>query len=208
MSKRISPPDDEDRPFVSQWNTLVRILLVESSVKHIARAAMDYANYHDGASCHPSNERLARETGYNERTVRDAWAVMRGLGMAQRVAFGVPHKGIADEYELMIPPGWKELPILGPRGRKFTCLYCAKLFNPQGNSSVNSGKDDKPGSDSIRFDVRKLCFCPTPRKTKGRDAPDCFVEWERQCLINEQTSWFKLGSDVWKCFRKARSDDW
>lgn len=45
-------PDDEGRPFTTRWTILCRILLVESSVKHIARSALDFAAYEDGSSCY------------------------------------------------------------------------------------------------------------------------------------------------------------
>lgn len=202
-------PDDDSKSFQRRWNTLVRILLVESSVKLVARTAMDYADWDDGSSCHPSNERLARETGYNERTVRDAWAVLRGLDMAERVRHGVPHKGIADEYQLVIPSGWDGLPILGPHGRKFTCVSCSDLFTPQGNCTLNERPGDKPGSDTVRFDVRKFCFCPRPRRVKGRDVPWCADEWSEEAVRRGLAPWKDLKqNDRWKLFREARSDDW
>lgn len=201
-------PDDEDKPFIARWNTLARILLIESSVKHIARAAMDYADFADGTSCRPSNERLGRETGYNERTVRTAWAVMRGMGLAIRVAHGTSYLRQADEYELQIPEHWDSLPVLGPHGRKFTCLGCGKLFNPQGNCSVNEHKDDKPGDDNVRFDLGKLCFCPAPRKSKGRDDDACIAVWNQRQTRAGSQPWNKLGQERWKNFREARGDDW
>lgn len=194
-------PDDEDKPFVARWNSFVRVLLVEPSVKLVARSAMDYADLFDGTSCHPSNERLARETGYNERTIRSAWSVIRGLGMAERVSYAMAHRRKADEYELVIPEGWDRMPVIGPRGRKFTCLYCDTLINPRGNNEL--------GSDgSVRFDVRQFVFCPEPRKTKGRDAPSCAGEWNRARKAAAEPSWVELGPDVWKLFRQSRGDDW
>lgn len=206
--KRMFAPDDEDKPFIARWNMLIRILLVESSVKHIARAAMDYADFSDGSSCHPSNERLARESGYNERTVRFAWSVMRGLGMADRVSHGVAHRRLADEYELQIPEHWQSLPILGPHGRKFTCPGCDKLFNPNGNCSVNDEKADPRGGDAIRFDLTKLTFCPAPRKTEGRDGPACVELWNRKRKASSVKLWGQLGNDRWEVFRGARGDNW
>lgn len=194
-------PDDDTKPFVGRWNSLVRILLLDSSVKHVARAAMDYADLYDGTSCRPSNERLARETGYNERTVRNAWAVMRGLGLAERVSHGVAHRRLCDEYELVIPDHWDSLPILGPRGGKFTCLYCEKSFNPVGNSTVRP-------DGNVTFDLATMAFCPAPRKKKGREDPWCAALWDGQRHASGEALWNSLGQERWKLFRRARADDW
>lgn len=194
-------PDDEEKPFVARWNSLIRILLVESSVKLIARTAMDYADLYDGTSCHPSNERLARETGYSERTVREAWAILRGLGLADRVGNSVAHRRLADEYELIIPDDWQALPILGPGGGKFTCLACGKKFNPQGN--CNRETDGR-----ITFKVQMFCFCPPPRANKGRDDVRCLSAWNHGRKLAGERLWRDLGHDVWKMFRESRGDDW
>ncbi|GIM88769.1 hypothetical protein [Paractinoplanes toevensis] len=201
-------PDDEEKPFIARWNMLARILLVESSVKHIARAAMDYADFDDGSNCRPSNERLARETGYNERTVRFAWSALRGLGMAERVSRGTSYLRQADEYWLQIPEHWANFPILGPHGRKFTCLGCGKLFNPVGNCSVNELPTDAPGADMVRYDIAKMCFCPAPRKTKGRDDASCLAGWNQAQRKAGSPLWNQLGLERWKLFRQARADDW
>lgn len=194
-------PDDEDKPFVARWNSLIRSLLVESSVKLVARTAMDYADLYDGTGCHPSNERLARETGYSERTVRTAWGTLRGLDLADRVSRGVAHKREADEYDLIIPDGWVNLPLLGPRSRKFTCLNCGKVFIPQGNSELH-----KDGG--VRFNVRLFVFCPPPRATKGREEEHCFKVWDHDRRHAGDQTWAQLGKDVWKLFQQARGDSW
>lgn len=202
-------PDDDSKPFIARFNALVRILLVEASVKGVARAVMaDYADFNDGSNCYPSNERLARETGYSERTIRFAWSVMRGLGMAERVGFAVPHRGRADDYTLRIPTGWRTFAILGPNGRKFHCVYCSRVFNPQGNCSVNSQPGDKPGADIVRWDLVRMVFCPEPRKVKGRQEPSCFQEWTKERRRAGAPTWDKLGADCWDLFREARADEW
>lgn len=201
-------PDDEDKPFIARWNMLTRILLVESSVKHVARAAMDFADFNDGSSCFPSNERIARETGFNEKTVRSAWSVMRGLGMAVRVTEAVSWRGLADEYQLQIPDGWRGLPILGPHARKFNCLACGRAFNPQGNCSVNAEPGDKSGADMVRFNLGRMTFCPAPRKTRGRGEPDCVSVWSRQQVNAGGKPWGQLGQERWELLWKARNDEW
>lgn len=199
-------PDDEDKPFIARWNMLARILLVESSVKLVARAAMDYADFDDGSSCHPSNERIGRETGYNEKTVRIAWSVMRGLGMAERVAYGVAHRRLADEYQLRIPDNWINMPVLGPHGGKFRCLACGKLFAPQGHNLLDAGPNSKP--DTVSWHLEKMTFCPPPRKTKGRDDLDCHGLWNQRQMAAGSQPWGRLGAERWKLFKQARGDDW
>ena len=196
-------PDDDDSPFVARWNSLVRVLLVESSVKLVARTAGDYANFVDGSSCFPSNERLARDTGYSKRTVVTAWGTLRGLKMAQRVGRGVPHERIADEYELVIPDAWTALPILGPSGRPFTCLYCGKKFNPAGNSTLNA-------HDRVTFDVIAFCFCPKPRGKSGRDEEWCFPLWDAEQKRAGEPDWRQMQTQgaTWNLFRTARGEAW
>lgn len=208
MSRRLFPPDAEDKPFIARWNMLTRIVLVESSIKHIARSAMDFADFDDGSSCFPSNDRIALETGYSEKTVRTAWSVMRGLDMAVRVATAVSYKGLADEYRLQIPEHWRALPILGPHARGFTCLAFGRSFTPQGNCTVNSEPDDPPGVDSVRFDLGRMTFCPPPRKTKGRAADPCQLVWSKREIDAGRQPWVALNNERWELFRKARDDDW
>ncbi len=206
MSRRLFPPDDPDKPFIARWNMLTRILLVETSVKYVARAAMDFADFGDGTSCFPSNDRIGRETGLSARTVQDAWAVMRGLRMAVRVARGVPHRRLADEYQLEIPDGWRNLPVLGPHARDFNCLRCGKLFTPHAHSILPKGEDrDDPG---VKFQVAKMVFCPEPRRTRGRDATSCQDGWNREQVAAGGQPWHKIGAECWKWFRRARGDDW
>lgn len=203
-------PDDEDRPFIRRWNTLVRILLIDSSIKHIARSAMDFADFDDGTRCFPSIERVGRETGYNEKTVRIAWAAMRAIGLAVRVDRGVPHLRKADEYELQIPETWASLPILGPRGRKFTCVHCGKLFNPLGNCTVTT----KGGKDEITYRLGFMSFCPTPKfevRPRGGEPfkiPECQRQWDAAEMDAGRRPWGQLGGDRWKLFFQARGDDW
>lgn len=194
-------PDDEDKPFVARWNSLVRALIVNPSIKHVARAVMDYADLYDGTSCRPSAQRIARETGYDEKTVRTAWATLRGLGMAQRVRRGSASSGKADEYELVIPELWENLPMLGPHSGRFRCVHCDKVFNP--TAAVTTLKGDK-----VTFDIRPIVFCPKPRARKGRDEPWCFDEWEKERVETGQQAWMDMGQEKWKFVPQARQDEW
>lgn len=194
-------PDDEDKPFVGRWNSLIRILLVESSVKHVARAVMDYADLFDGSKCRPSVQRIARETGYSKPTVLNAWATIRYLGLAERVSHGSAHRKRADEYQLLIPERWYSLPVLGPKSGKFTCLYCGKLFTPDSHSVLRKDK-------SVGFQVKRFCFCPSPRQKKGRPGDACGALWDKERAEANEESWDNLGNEVWGLFRQAREDDW
>ncbi len=201
---RLHAPDDDGKPFIARWNVLTRILLVEPSVKAVARSAMDFGDFDDGSSCHPSNERMERESGLSERTIRSGWQVLRGLGMAERVGYGSPHRRLADEYQLHIPTHWRSLPTYGPHVRKFHCLYCQKLITPQGNSTFRV----EGGQEMVSFHVQRMVFCPTPRAKRGRDAVDCLTEWNASQRACGEPTFGKLGDDVWKLFRQSRADEW
>lgn len=204
--RRLHAPDDDSKPFIARWNVLIRILIVEPSVKLVARSAMDFGDFDDGTSCHPSNARISRETGLSTRTVQDAWAIMRGMGMARRVAFGVPHEHTADEYELYIPAGWRDLPVYGPHVQDFHCLHCRQQFVPQPSTRLVKGTSrEKPG---VAFHVRQMTFCRAPRQAKGRPAVDCFEAWNLERAAAGAPVWDKLGDEVWKLLQQARGDDW
>jgi len=191
-------PDDEDKPFVARWNTLLRVLLVQPSVKLVARTVIDYGGIMDGCSVYPSAERLTRVTGLSDRTVRTAWGTLRGLELADRVIRSgwadSGKKRTSDLYNLEIPANWHGLPILGPAEAKFRCLTCHHLFNPRANSKL--GKDG-----SVTFKVFEFTFC----SSTGRDC--CYRQWERQQAKDGKPVWGKRG-DEWKLFRQARADDW
>ena len=194
-------PDDEDRLFVARWNVLVAALLVEPSIKLVAYQAAQYG-LADGGDVYPGNERLARQTGLTEKTVREAWHFMRGTGMAirsTRSAWTGNHR-TADLYELTIPEHWRNLPVLGPRFGKFTCQHCGKQFNPQPCNVFQTEKnkpviDRETGNRQVRWHLFKATFCPAPRK-----GPGCFRDWE--------AAGGKWADSAWDLFRKARHDDW
>jgi len=194
-------PDDEEHTFIARWNSLIRILLVEPSVKLVARTAGDHADWKWGTSCYPSNELLIRETGLGERTIRTAWGVLRGTDLAVRTRHAVAHANQSDAYSLIVPDGWEALPVLGPKTRKFTCLYCEKLINPVGNCILR-----KDGS--VGFHVDQFVFCPKPRKVNGRDDVWCRLQWDAKQKRRGKRVWDDLGPDVWKLFRESRGDDW
>lgn len=192
-------PDQPKTPFIARWNGLIRILLVEPSVKLVARTMGDHANFKTGENARPGNELLARVTGYSERTVREALAVLRGLDLAERTSRGTPRVS-ADTYKLVIPSfgEWSCLPIIGPSEDKFTCLGCYEGFEPVGHQTY------KP-KEGVTFDVRRFCFCG-PLKTKTEA---CLAEWNRQQDRAGRPRWAQLdGPSRWELFRAARADDW
>lgn len=201
-------PGDDDKPFVARWNTLVSALIIEPSVKLVARTAVDYGIY-DGEGIYPGNERLARQTSLSAEAVRQAWAVLRALGMAHRdsLSHWTGTRRTADLYALDIPDDWRMKPLYGPKFARFHCQHCAKAFNPRPGSHVRR-------DGSIGFYVRNMTFCADPGRPKRTAAEKarkvrlktasagCFDAWGG----NER--WGQLGDDAWKLFRAARSDDW
>jgi hypothetical protein len=189
-------PGDDGHAFLPRWHTLVRSLLVETSVKAVALVAAHYANFDNGESCHPGTARVARETGLSERSVRTAFGVLRGLGMAVRVEHAVAHRRRADAYALRVPDDWASLPLLGPSGRPFRCVFCRSQFAPAANCHLQR-------NGTVTFDVGRLTFCPRPR---GR--PGCLDLWDKARAERGEPTWSDLGAEQWVRFREARGDDW
>lgn len=201
-------PDDEDKPFVARWNAFVSALLIDPSIKLVARTACDYGIM-DGEGIFPGNQRLARQTGYDERTVREAWHFLRAAGMAVRTeqSAWTGERRTADRYELAIPGDWRGFPMLGPHAGRFTCPQCGKLFNPQPCNTYVRQKTasgnlvpiaDRNGIRDLRWALWKAVFCPAPRGGNG-----CMYYWERA-----NGPWHASSSRCWEMFYKARDDDW
>jgi hypothetical protein len=144
--------------FVRRWNILVAALLVEPSIKLVALRAATYG-LADGLEVYPGNQRLARETGLSERSVREAWHFLRTEGMAIRAARSAwtGASRTADEYQLAIPAGWRAMPMLGPHSARFTCQQCGHKFNfnPQPCNVFTAGRDglitDAGGARDVRW---------------------------------------------------------
>lgn len=188
-------------PFHARFRTFIRVLLVNPSIKGVARAAADHADFDDGTGVYPGCERLARVTGYSTKTVEMAWDAMRRLDIADRVRRGNHLK--ADEYDLAIPRNWIHLPMLGPNEGRFHCTNCDHAFNPDASALVL--RDD----GTCGWAVKRLVFCPTPKRRKEGPVPEsCFTKWQRKRRRNGSRLWDDLGDDVWKLFREARSDEW
>jgi len=202
-------PDDEDRPFVARWNALIGALLIDPSIKLVARTACDYGIM-DGGGIYPGNQRLARQTGYDERTVREAWHFLRAADMAIRDGRSAwtGSQRTADTYSLVIPSYWASLPVSGPHSSRFTCQHCGKLFNPvpcntflhkrQPGAKTLTPVVDADGKRELRWHLSKAIFCPPPRSGNG-----CQYHWER-----ENGRWDGGKPRNWDLFRKARNDDW
>lgn len=210
--KRRFHPDDTDLAFVTRWNILVAALLVEPSIKLVARTVVDYG-LTDGEGIYPGNERLARQTGLSGRQVQEAWHFLRATGMAERENRSVwtGRQRMADLYRLEIPPHWHQSAVLGPNCKRFTCQQCGKVLNaPPCNGWV---MEKRPGcrylvpkvvdkADGVRapaWYLWKATFCPARRGQMS-----CQALWERA-----NQSWGRLSNDAaWEMFRKARDDDW
>lgn len=202
-------PDDEDKPFVARWNALVTAMLVEPSIKLVARQACDYGIM-DGDGIFPGNERLARQTGLTERTVREAWHFLRATGMASRDGRSAwtGSQRTADSYSLEIPADWRHYPVLGPHSARFTCQHCGKLFNAQpcnvwlmrdGPGDRRVPVTDADGVREVRWRLWKAVFCPVPRS-----GASCMQAWARK-----HGAWGSLKNEAaWEMFNKARDDDW
>lgn len=200
----LSPDDDRDgtRTFRSRFNQLVDILLVESSVKLVARTAADSADLYEGTGVWLGDPRMARKTGLSERTVQTAWGVLRALGLAERVSESriVGGKRRADEYDLRIPGDWRSLPVLGPSEGRFHCLACRKVFNPRAHSIYD------PKAGKVMWRVTEFCFCPKPRRrTAGRRT--CLETWN-DAHRREGLPWGRDHDRVWAMFEEARGDGW
>lgn len=216
--KRLFDLDDEDVPFIRRWNALTAVLLVEPSVKLVARLAMDFADFDDGASCFPSVEMMTRESGLSDRTVRNGWAVMRGLSLAARVSRGGSYRGHADEYQLQIPDGWRGLPLLGPHRRKFTCPGCGNLFNPDPHSLLTDrdksktkpdGRPRAKAGDAVGWIVGRLTFCSWPSETGKKGSRACTDAWDARSRAAGEPTWAGIdGPAKWKVFEEARNDPW
>jgi len=200
-------PDDEDKPFVARWNALVGALLIDPSIKLAARTACDYGVM-TGENVYPGNQRLARLTSYDERTIREAWHFLRAAGMAVRVEHGnwTGERRTADRYELAIPDGWRSFPMYGPHTSRFTCQHCGKLFNPRPVNTWAMHKTpkgetpafDKDGQRDINWKLWKAAFCPDPRSGNG-----CKYYWERR-----HGAWKGGNPRNWEMYYAARGDDW
>lgn len=200
QTRSVVSPGDTTAAFPQRWSALLRLLLVESSVKLIARTAMDHADQADGSGCRVSNDQLARETSYSERTVRTAWGVLRGLGLAERVASAgydaVNERHVSDEYRLTIPDGWHRLPLLGASSAKFWCLWCHRRFNPQANCGLLP-------DGRVTFEVHRFCFCAG--RVPGAKL-SCFDSWQQAESQNNSRPWDDV--DRWSMFRRSRCGVW
>lgn len=199
----LTAPNGTEILFVRRWNVLVSALIIEPSIKLVARTVVDYGLV-DGEGVYPGNERIARETGLSERSVREAWHFMRGAEMAIRDirSAWTGRYRTADTWQLLIPDYWRNLPMLGPNSGRFTCQQCGKLFNPQPcNVFATDAKgrpviDPETGDRQVRWQLYKAVFCNPPRR-----GPSCWDKWQRA----NAGQWTDA---AWDLFRKARNDDW
>lgn len=108
--------DTDARPHMGA-NQLSRTALLR-----IAEARAHYADHRTGRSCRPSNQRLAKDTGYDTRTIKRANTVLRLLGVATEVLRG-RQRTRAERFA-----SWR----VGDRGRGWASVW-ALHDNPQIN---------------------------------------------------------------------------
>lgn len=94
----------EERPFRYEWESVMRRLALPAPTKLVAAFCAQYGNL-DGAEVRPGVKRLTLETCLGERTVREALAALRQIGLLVRVRAGskMGRRALADEYKLAIP---------------------------------------------------------------------------------------------------------
>ena len=204
----ISPGDEVDASgnpllFVTRFNKLVDALIVEPSVKLVARCAVDYAA-RDGEGIYPGNEQLARKTGLTSETVRKAWAVMQGLGMAELTSASAwtGTRRLANSYSLAVPGDWQSSPVYGPHYARFICQHCGHLFNPRPGTVLTR-------DGGIRWRLPNMVFCPPPGRPKRKPGerqmkpkpPSCSALWQ------QRRKW-PANEGAWDLFRQARNDEW
>jgi len=209
-------PDDDGLAFVTRWNTLVSALLVEPSIKLVARTVVEYG-LTDGESVYPGNERIARQTGLSARQVQEAWHFLRAAGMAERVNQSVwtGRQRLADLYQLEIPANWSDFGVLGPNFKRFTCQECGRVFNappcnawtmerrPGCATEVPKIVNRTEGLREVLWGLHKAVFCPPTRK-QVETRTSCKHRWE---AANHRWG-ARGGEDPWKIFSRARDDDW
>jgi hypothetical protein len=209
--------EGERLSFAAKWNRLVSSLIVESSVRLVARTVVDYG-VKDGKGkndkgIYPGNERLARETGLTARCVQEAWYFMRAIGMAVRVhrseSDGAQRD--ADAYHLAIPKDWETLPVLGPTHGRFACQYCGHKFNPRAANSWMTDKNKHPvirdGERVVMWRMANLLFCAPPRKSSGEIG--CVDLWGNDRKHDGLPSLSGLSNEeAWGMFYRARGENW
>jgi hypothetical protein len=87
-----------------EWERVIKSLPLPSGAKHVALNAATYADAKGGA-IFPGNERTVADTGLSDSTVRRAFALLRDVGLLERIVEGraAGRRGIADEYRMAIP---------------------------------------------------------------------------------------------------------
>lgn len=86
------------------WRTIVARCLLGSTVKLVAYTLANYASS-NGADVRPGEKLLAKDTELGERTVRDALARLREVGLIHRTfeASTTGLRNMADEHRLTFP---------------------------------------------------------------------------------------------------------
>lgn len=104
-SSRSEPlPADLKPAAFNEWVPVFRRVIADPSIKCVGMMAASYASP-DGTNIFPGNVRIVNVTGLSDRAVRNAFRVLRDLGLMHRCAKGSAcgRRGMADEYRLTIP---------------------------------------------------------------------------------------------------------
>jgi hypothetical protein len=102
------PPTGDSLPVVTSrfvWERAIRRIEMHPTRKLIAMMLATYANK-DGTNAHPGETRLAADCCIDVRSVRRHLAALRDLGLIVRttVASTKGKRGVADSYDLTVPP--------------------------------------------------------------------------------------------------------
>lgn len=109
-------PDHLKPAAVNEWVVVFRRVIAEPSVKSVGLYAASYADP-DGTNIFPGNARIANITGFSDRSVREAFRIIRDFGLMHRCSKGAAagRRGMADEYRLTIPLDiFGRVPMLTP----------------------------------------------------------------------------------------------
>ncbi|MET8318244.1 helix-turn-helix domain-containing protein [Rhodococcus erythropolis] len=95
------------------WERIVRRVPMPGSTKFLALTLATYANK-DGTRIMPGEQRLARTMGADPRTVQRGFKWLREAEFVVLTKHGNRHKGLANEYQLTVPPDVLERVNLDP----------------------------------------------------------------------------------------------
>jgi len=120
----------------------------------IAEARARYADHRTGRNCRPSNQRLAKDTGYDTRTIKRANTVLRLLGVATEILRG-RQRTRAERFA-----SWR----VGDRARGWASVW-ALHDNPQLNQLTHQ-LSPHPRSGPVREKPVRKDVLTTPHRRR------------------------------------------